>query len=408
MPPKKKTAASNDLQAALAELRNEKGLGLQIGKFSDFPEMKPVGMSTGNLALDVLTGVGGPPSGRITEFVGPPSSGKTTAAIQAAAQAQRNGHVVAYMDHERSLDPVYCANLGLDVDDEDTFLYAKPETFEDGANAMRTLARSGMLYLGIHDSVAAMVTKHELEAETGAVQVADRAKMMHQYCRQLNPVLSRTGTGIIFINHLTEVIDTSFAGRQAASRGIKKKTSPGGNAIPYYASMRVEFKQIGNITKDIPDPLTGEISKRVQQIKTQATTIKNKVAEPFRTVELRVRHGRGFSQEFSTFSVLLSHGEIKKSGAWFKFPADLRLDDDHAQIQGEDSVIELMQENPDWAKKIEDVATKIVEEVGQSVLAEVDGAGLDENGFTAEEAAAQKEFTGFGGSNAEDLLGENA
>lgn len=400
-----------DLQKALAELRKEptktgkgNGLGLQIGKFSDFPEMKPVGMTTGNIALDVLSGVGGPPQGRITEFVGPPSSGKTTAALHCAAEAQKAGKVVFYADHERALDPVYCAALGLDVDDEDTFIYAKPETFEDGANAMRFLANQGFLYLGIHDSVAAMVTSNELHANTGAVTVADRAKMMHQYCRQLNPLLSRTGTGIIFINHLTEHVDTSPMGRQMAARGIKKKVSPGGSAIPYYASYRVEFKQIGNVTKDIFDPLTGEETKEIVQIKTQATAIKNKIGKPFRKVELRVRFGEGFSQEHAVLTVLLGSGVIKKSGSWLKFPNPAhRPDEDTPQIQGEEEVVLAMQKNPDWFAKMTALAYSIVEEHGSDVLDAVDAEGFDENGFTAEQAQIADSFAPEGVTGLDDL-----
>lgn len=366
------------LADTLSELRSKQNI--EIGAFSNF-DMAPVGRSTGNLTLDALTGIGGFPEGRVTELIGPPSSGKTTAALMAAAQCQQSGGVVAYMDYERSLDPVYCANLGLDVHAE-TFLYMQPEHFEQGANAFRALVQTGEVAMGVFDSVASMVTEHELEAATGAVQVADRAKMMHQFLRQLNPEVSRQGVAAIFINHVMELVDATPMGRQLAARGIKRKTSPGGKALPFYSSLRVEFNQIGNLRTKEHDDLNNETVDVVTQTKVEATIIKNKVAPTvFRKAELRVRFGKGFSQPYSVLNTLTAHNVVKKSGAWFTFPPELRLDgdDDNAKLQGEESVLLLMEQNPGWMETLEKRAKVLLDTTGAEAFEAVDGTDLTKN-----------------------------
>lgn len=372
----KTTAASGSLQAALSALRKD---GLQIGSFGNFDNLKVEGLPTGNLSIDNMTGIGGFPKGRITELVGPPSSGKTTAALQCAARVQQAGGVVYFADHEQALDPEYAQALGLDVHAE-TFVYSRPDSFEEGANGFRKFQElsDGAADLLIHDSVAAMTTKHELEADTGAVQVADRAKMMYQYCRQLIPLIKHTGCGAIFLNHLLEVVDTSPMGQRMARQGIKRKTSPGGNAIPFYASLRMEFKQIGNLKVNETDALTNEVVSVIRQTKTQATVIKNKVGDPFRTAELRVRFGKGFSQEYSVFSILEGHGVIKKKGSHFEFKnPDLRLDDDHVSIHGEDNVLKRMEENPEWFATLRAKAESIIESHKEQTFAVGDVSGWE-------------------------------
>lgn len=369
------TAASSGLQAALSELRNKQGL--EIGSFDGFG-MTPKGLTTGNIALDALTGIGGFPEGRITELVGPPSSGKTTSALQAAAQCQQNGGVVFFADFERSLDPIYCAALGLDVHAE-TFLYMQPKHFQQGANAFRKLVRTGEISMGIFDSVATMVTEHELEADTGAVQVADRAKMMHQFLRQLNPELAEYKTAAIFLNHLMELVDATPMGRQLAARGIKRKTSPGGTALPFYASLRVEFKQIGNVQSEEVDLLTNEEVKMVRQTKVEAVAIKNKVADPFRKVALRVRFGRGFSQPYSVLNLLAAHKVVKVSGSWYTFPEPLRQDPDVPKMQGEDAILKAVEDDPEWFARLEAAAYRVIEQLGADALEQVDGTDFTES-----------------------------
>lgn len=379
-----KKSPQGDIQGALSALR--KG-GLKIGAFADFDNVKPVGLSTGNFTLDAQTGIGGIPKGRITELIGPPSSGKTTTALMTSAEYQQAGGIVAYFDYERSMDPAYCQSLGLDVYAE-SFLYARPKHFEEGAQAFRELLAAGVPLLGVFDSVATMVTQHELEAATGAVQVADRAKMLHQFLRQLNPVLADTGSTAVFINHVMELVDASPMGRQLAARGIKRKTSPGGKALPFYASLRLEFNQIGTIKNEEFDPLSNETVKRVTQQKVEVTSIKNKAGgKPFLKSELRVRWLKGFSQNFSVYTMLLDHGVLTKSGAWIKFPAELAFDSD-GKIQGEEAVLKTMDENPDWAAKLEHVARKILEQLGEDAFETVTGTDL-----TASEAAEADEVS---------------
>jgi len=375
MPPKKKTEAApaGSVLSTLKELREKQNI--EIGVFSGF-DMTPEGLTTGNIALDAVTGIGGVPRGRITEFVGPPSSGKTTAALQTLAKAQQAGTgYVFFADYERTLDPVYCKALGLDVNSE-SFIYVQPEHFEEGANIYRKLVASGELVLGVFDSVATMVTKHELEAETGAVQVADRAKMMHQFLRQLNPAGAKYNTATVFLNHIMELVDASPMGRQMTAKGIKRKTSPGGRALPFYSSLRVEFNQIGNVRSKEMDFLNNEEVAQIRQTKTKATVIKNKVADPFGEVELRVRFGRGFSNPYSVLNLLVAHKVVKKSGAWFSFPdAKIRLngDDDYAKIQGEDEVLKLMEENPEWESVLTKVAENVIAQLGTDAFEKTEG-----------------------------------
>jgi recombination protein RecA len=372
----KTTPASGSVQAALAALRKD---GLQVGSYDDFDDLTVVGLPTGNITIDNLTGIGGFPKGRITELVGPPSSGKTTAALQCAARVQEAGGVVFFADHEKALDQDYAQALGLDVRDQ-SFVYSRPDSFEQGANGFRKFQElsGGAADLLIHDSVAAMTTEHELSADTGAVQVADRAKMMYQYCRQLIPLIQKTECGAIFLNHLLELVDTTPMGRRLAAQGIKRKTSPGGNAIPYYASLRVEFKQIGNIRNSEMDALTNESVDMVRQTKTQMTVIKNKVGDPFRTAELRVRFGHGFSQEYSVFSLLVAHNVIKKSGAWFEFkdPA-LRLDVDEPKMHGEEKVLKAMEDNREWFGLLMEKAKGIIAAQHEDAFEVGDVSGWD-------------------------------
>ena len=358
------------LQDELSALRKK---GAKAGAFSDFDNTRPVGLTTGNIAIDHLTDIGGIPKGRITEIYGPPSSGKTTCALQTAARVQQSGGTVLFLDYEKSLAEGYCHALGLDVRDEESFIYDQPACFEDGANLARKLAATGELSLIIHDSVASMVTSHELEAATGAVQVADRAKMLNQYCRQLVPVLSGTGTAAIFLNHLLEKVDATPMGRQLAARGIKQYTTPGGKALPFYSSLRIEFKQEGNLKTSEFDWLSNEDSDQIRQTKTKVTVTKNKVGIPMRTAHVRIRFGQGFSQTYSVFRILESYGDIKKSTSWFSFlDPELRLDPDEPKIQGEEAVLKAMESNPAWAAKLEARAREILD--GEEEVMEIANA----------------------------------
>lgn len=369
---------SKGLQDVLSDLRKD---GLEVGAFAGF-DLTVEGLSTGNITLDALTGIGGIPKGRITEFIGAPSSGKTTSALQTAAQVQQSGGTVFYADFERTLDPDYCEALGLDVHDE-SFLYLHPEHMEQGVNAFRQLTASGAITLGVFDSVAAMVTQDELESPTGAVQVGSRAKMLHQACRQLNPLLPRHETSALFINHVMDAIPTDFVGRRLAAQGMKIKVSPGGKALPFYASLRVEFAQGAKVKSDVFDPITNETTKQVTGIDISATVIKNKAGgDPFRKGTMRVRTGRGLSQEYSVLSLLVAHSVIKKgAGGWYTFPPDLRLDDDddNVKIQSEDTVLRLMEENAVWRGTLLTKALSLLNEMGNQAFETVEPVLEEEN-----------------------------
>lgn len=373
VPTKTKTLA-----AVLADAR-KKDADLSVGA-RDIFDVKIDAITTGNVALDAITGVGGIPRGRVIELYGPPMSGKTTTALQAAARHQQSVKAgtatgaILYLDHEKSLDEKYCAALGLDVNDEETFILVQPRSFEQGANLFRKILREapGSLAMAIWDSVAVMTTEHELEVDTGAVQVGDRAKMMAQFLRQSIDVINRQNVAAIFLNHLQEVIDTSPMGRQMKARGIVRKKTPGGDALKYHASVRIEYKQIGNKRSPVYDPVSNEVIDEVNQTDVKVTVVKNKVAKPFKTVDVRVRFGKGFSQAYSVLEILLAYKIFIKSGAYYSFtggfgPPDYAVDvkgTTVGTVHGEEKLLTMMENNSSWMKLLEDKAVALLTENG--------------------------------------------
>ena len=356
MPVKK----ASTLASTLADLRKAE---YRVGSLSEF-DMTVRGLSTGNLTIDALTGCGGLPAGRVVELFGPESSGKTTTALQAAANLQREPgcHHTGFWDHEAALDERYVRALGVDPDavceecGSPKFLYEQPTSFERGSNLFRKLMP--WLDLLITDSVAAMVSEHELATDTGAVEVGTRGKLMYQYMRQVINPISRTGTCMVFLNHLQDVIDTSPMGRKLAGQGIKRTTTPGGRGLKFYASLRMSFQQTGNVKAEVFDPITNSTVSQPRQTKTRVTVVKNKVGDPFGTAEVRVRFGRGFSNEWSALDVLVRHGVIKKdTGGVYRFvdrevepPLDL-ADGEKAGsrwIRGEDNVVARLEGSAVW------------------------------------------------------------
>lgn len=361
MPPKKKTdSGPTDLMGTLSKLRSGKN-GKQIGALDDF-DMTVNALTTGNITLDALTGVGGIPRGRVTEFRGKPSSGKTTAALQAAARLQQAGGNFMFLDYERSIDPKYVRALGIDTR-ADSFIYYKPVSFEDGANVYRELLKTGDLDMAIFDSVATMVTENELNADTGKATMADRAKMMHQFLRQTVGMLEQTDSALVLLNHLMDLVDTSPMGQRMAQQGIKRKTSPGGTSVPFYASLRVEFNQSGNIRTAEMDTLSQESVNQIRQTKVQATVIKNKVGDPFRTAEVRVRYGKGFSQAFSVLQVLVAHGVIAKTQAGKHTFADETAPEIGGQesFASEEKTIAAMESDAEWLARLERIAQEALD-----------------------------------------------
>lgn len=293
-----------------------------IGSLGDVA--KPVeAISTGNLAIDHILGVGGFPKGRCIELYGPPSCGKTTLALQSAAEFQSRakagevgyaGRVVLYMDHENAMDPVYARALGLDTEDETTFLFAQPSSLEDSANISRELVATGQVGLVIFDSVAAMTPQAALEAETGKASVAIQARLMSDFLKAFIEELYATDTTAIFLNHIAEVID--MGGRP----GVKRYTTPGGRALKFYASLRMEFQQIKNVTREIHDDLTNEKVKQVEATDVRVKVVKNKTAPPFKQAVVRVRYGKGFDQGYSALRVLAGYKAIREAtGGYYVF-----------------------------------------------------------------------------------------
>ena len=379
-----KTAEMSDVQVKLAALR-KKDSTLRVGSLADFDMNSRDSLSTGNLSLDNATGVGGFPRGRVVELYGPTMSGKTTSALQAAGLHQyRVQHgldsgAILFLDYERSLDEHYCAALGLDVDDAETFIYAQPESFEQGANLFRELLGDGLLSLGIADSVAAMVSEKELAAKTGANTMADRAKALHQFMRQTTGALHRQRCTLIMLNHVMDLIDTSPNGQRMAAQGIKRKTTPGGTALAFYASMRIEYTQIEQHKGTVHNAITDEDEEIVNATTVQAKVVKNKVSKPQRIARMRVRYGKGFSQPYSVLQVLLAYKVIKKNGSWITVPPEWAPEPGTGEwkVQGEETVLSRLETDRDWLDRMETKARQLVAE--WSPDADTDDFDIDPN-----------------------------
>ncbi len=380
MPTKSKDTAPS-VDSVLAGLRKS---SVRVGAFSDF-DLGNEALSTGNLAIDSIIGIGGLPRGRVCELYGPQASGKTTTALSAAVTAQRNGEYVLFEDFEHSFDEPYARSLGLDPDDP-SFIYLDPNSFEEGANAARKLLATGKLGIMIFDSVAAMVTEKELEAETGKANVADRAKMMYQFMRQLVGPLRRSQTVACFLNHQLELVDPTPMGAKLAASGIKRKTTPGGAAMKYNASLRLEYAQIKALRTRVFDTLVNDFVDDNNQSVIKVTVTKNKVGKPFRTAEVRNRFGKGFSQAATVLKVLIDHKAVTKSGAWYTFPDDLAPFDaagqPKVQWQGEEAILSRMETDDAWLGKCLIRAQDLINEFGTD---EVDGSAYTPDGDHVEE-----------------------
>lgn len=361
--------------ATLAKLA--KKYDTTIGSLADVAR-EVESISTGNLAIDHILGVGGFPKGRLVELFGPPSCGKTTCALQSAAEFQRRaragdpgfaGRVVLYMDHENAMDPMYAHALGLDVNDAQTFLFAQPSSLEDSANIARGLVETGKVGLVIFDSVAAMIPSSSLTAETGKASVALQARLMADFLKAFTEEVYVHDTTAIFLNHIAEVID------MGGKPGVKRWTTPGGRALKFAASLRLEFKQIKNITEDVYDDLTNDTMRQVQATDVVVKVVKNKVSAPFKRAVVRVRYGKGFDQGFSAFDVLKGHKKvIEGAGGYFFFDRvpelavglDLNAKD-RPFIRGLHNVLARCDADPQWR----DLMVKIA----QQALQDADSGG---------------------------------
>jgi recombination protein RecA len=319
------------LDIALAQIDKQFGKGsvMRLGERTAVPmEVIP----TGSIALDIALGIGGLPRGRIVEIYGPESSGKTTVALHAVANAQAAGGVAAFIDAEHALDPDYAKALGVDTD---ALLVSQPDTGEQALEIMDMLIRSGAIDIVVVDSVAALVPRAEIEGEMGDSHVGLQARLMSQALRKITGALSNSGTTAIFINQLREKIGVMFG---------SPETTTGGKALKFYASIRLDVRRIETL-KDGGDAVGN---------RTRVKVVKNKVAPPFKQAEFDIVYGIGISREGSLIDVGVEQGFVKKSGAWYTYDGD--------QLgQGKENVRNFLCDNPDVADEIE---KKIKEKLG--------------------------------------------
>ena len=319
------------LAAALSQIEKQYGKGSIMKMDAEAAKDVQV-VSTGSLGLDLALGVGGLPRGRVVEIYGPESSGKTTLTLQVIAEMQKAGGTAAFIDAENALDITYAAKLGVQTAD---LLISQPDTGEQALEIADTLVRSGAVDVLVIDSVAALTPKAELDGEMGEPQMGLQARLMSQALRKLTANIKRTNTLVIFINQIRMKIGVMFG---------NPETTTGGNALKFYASVRIDIRRIGSIKKG--DEVIGS--------ETRVKIVKNKVAPPFRQAEFDILYGEGISREGEVLEIGVLHGVLEKSGAWYIYNGD-RLG------QGKDNSRDFLKENPALAREIEG---KIREKVG--------------------------------------------
>ena len=312
------------LEAALGQIEKQFGKG-SVMKLGDFTAMNVEAIPTGALSLDVALGIGGIPRGRIIEVFGPESSGKTTLTLHMIAEAQKLGGEAAFIDAEHALDPVYAKHLGVDIDN---LIVSQPDTGEQALEIAEALVRSGALDIIVVDSVAALVPKAEIDGDMGDSHIGLQARLMSQALRKLAGAINKTKTVIVFINQLREKVGIMFG---------NPETTPGGRALKFYASVRMDIRKVENLKQD------GEVVGNRARVK----VVKNKVAPPFREAEFDIMYGKGISKEGNIVDLAVNLDIIEKSGSWFSY--------NEARIgQGRENVKKFLLENPEIMKEIED------------------------------------------------------
>jgi recombination protein RecA len=343
--PKMDENKAKALSAALSQIEKQFGKGA-IMKMGDKDVEKGIDVvSTGSLGLDLALGVGGLPRGRVVEIYGPESSGKTTLTLQVIANVQRLGGTAAFIDAEHALDPQYAQRLGVVTSE---LLLSQPDNGEQALEIADMLVRSGSVDVVVVDSVAALTPKAEIEGEMGEPQMGLQARLMSQALRKLTANIKRSNTMVIFINQIRMKIGVMFG---------NPETTTGGNALKFYASVRMDIRRIGSIKKG--DEVTGS--------ETRVKVVKNKVAPPFRQAEFDILYGEGISREGEVLEIGVLHGVLEKSGAWYIYNGD-RLG------QGKDNSRDFLKENPALAKEIE---AKIREKASGKVAAPVAEAAVE-------------------------------
>ncbi|MCW2285440.1 recombination protein RecA [Rhodoblastus acidophilus] len=337
------------LDAALSQIERAFGKGsiMRLGKNQPATEIETI--STGSLGLDIALGVGGLPRGRIIEIYGPESSGKTTLALHTIAEAQKKGGVCAFVDAEHALDPVYARKLGVQLDD---LLISQPDTGEQALEITDTLVRSGAIDVLVVDSVAALVPRAEIDGEMGDVQPGLQARLMSQALRKLTASISKSRTMVIFINQIRMKIGVMYG---------SPETTTGGNALKFYASVRLDIRRIGAI-KD-REEVTGN--------QTRVKVVKNKVAPPFKQVEFDIMYGEGVSKMGELIDLGVKAGVVEKSGAWFSF-------DSQRLGQGRENAKAFLRANPDAAARIEQTIRENAGLIAEKILENADPSSADD------------------------------
>jgi len=322
---KKTVEKQKALESALQQIERQFGKGsiMRLGGKDQMQEIEAI--STGSLGLDIALGIGGLPKGRIIEIYGPESSGKTTLTLHVVAEAQKAGGICAFVDAEHALDPQYAKKLGVNLDE---LLISQPDTGEQGLEIVDTLVRSGAVSLVVVDSVAALTPKSELEGDMGDSSLGVHARLMSQAMRKLTGSISRSNCMVIFINQIRMKIGVMFG---------SPETTTGGNALKFYASVRLDIRRIGSI-KD---------REEVVGNSTRVKVVKNKVAPPFKQVEFDIMYGEGISKTGEILDLGVKAGVVEKSGAWFSY-GDERIG------QGRENAKTFLRENPAMANEIEE------------------------------------------------------
>jgi recombination protein RecA len=338
------------LDAALSQIERAFGKGsiMRLGKNQKAVEIETV--STGSLGLDIALGVGGLPRGRVVEIYGPESSGKTTLTLHVIAEAQKAGGVCAFVDAEHALDPIYARKLGVQLDD---LLISQPDTGEQALEITDTLVRSGAIDVLVIDSVAALTPRAEIEGEMGDVQPGLQARLMSQALRKLTASISRSNTLVIFINQIRMKIGVMYG---------SPETTTGGNALKFYASVRLDIRRIGAI-KD-REEVTGN--------QTRVKVVKNKVAPPYKQVEFDIMYGEGISKLGELVDLGVKAGVVEKSGSWFSY-------DSQRLGQGRENAKSYLRANPEAAARIEQAIRENAGIIAERIL---DAAGDDEGAET--------------------------
>lgn len=331
------------LQTAMAQIEKQYGKGA-VMLLGENASMNVEHIKTGSMALDMALGIGGIPRGRIVEIYGPESSGKTTLALHCVAEAQKAGGTAAFIDVEHALDPVYAAALGVDID---SLLVSQPDSGEQALEIAEALVRSGAIDIIVIDSVAALVTRAEIEGEMGDSHVGQLARLMSQALRKLTGALSKSDCSAIFINQLREKIGVMYG---------NPETTTGGRALKFYASVRIDVRKIDTIKN----------GSEIIGSRTRAKVVKNKVAPPFREAEFDVIYGKGISRVGEIVDMGLELEVLKRSGAWFYY-GETRIG------QGRDNVKQLLEENKELASEIEEkIRVKYAEVMGAKGKKEVE------------------------------------